>query len=710
MSKVASFIPFATAVLFLQQQQQQQPSSKAWAFSPSTLTATEVAFRSDRRSPVGTIYAVDTTTPVDEVTTSSASDSSDTAKANDDEPSLGGENSRIIRPIHQNWWPVATLGSLDPKRPNAVELLNQKLVLFQSNTTSKTSQGWTCLDDRCSHRFAPLSEGRVVPIQCDKEMDVDSSSASSPTSSPSNSGCESCPAAIQCAYHGWEFDSTGSSIHVPQLQLKEKEQTDEGAKPTAQKKKQNTSRRGSVTSYPVRVMAGMVFVWADPSSYETIGQHVDIVVPEIAKAAYEMKGDIAVFQRDLPYGYELLGENLLDLSHLPFSHHSVGGLDRESGGPIPFVMLPDEQKSPDGPLYEVDLPNAADLDPTFLGMKSRAGPNVVPPSATLRVGFYQPNHVRYTRTLVPGNPSTSSYVILYLCPTGTARSRVFLLNVFGVPPPKKQDGDTAHETSSVEGSTPENPSLRVRLKNLKSTVSSIPKLAKQRLQSKIMSIYLAKNPTLGHEISHQIFDGDGVFLNKQGDRMERMGLTYRDYDTPTPADVLVNAFRRYLTTASTKTTAMTVPTTDKSKNLREIARAALPSSDFDLNGNSTTTGRLYDDDLPRSVMLDRYESHTKNCPACRDALAKGQRKDRRLETLQTVMTGAIGATVSLTTVFGVGAAVTSSAPLLLPLAGVSGAASCIMAGAAVVTSKVKKNVKKKNQKFIFEDWVHADND
>mmetsp|Transcript_45548 Transcript_45548/g.110835 ORF Transcript_45548/g.110835 Transcript_45548/m.110835 type:complete len:385 (+) Transcript_45548:171-1325(+) len=349
MMKLASLIPVATVVV-LCLQQEQQPSSIALAFSPSTTTTMVAHSRSARRSPVAVIYAVDTTTPVDDVTTSKSSEPSD-----DDEPNLGGENSKIIRPIHQNWWPVASLGSLDPTRPNAVELLNQKLVLFQSNTTSTASQGWTCLDDRCSHRFVPLSEGRVVPIQDDEETDADSSSTSSPSSSwSSNTGCKSCPAAIQCAYHGWEFDSEGSSIHVPQLQLNEKEHAGEGATPTTskKKKKQNTSRRGSVTSYPVRMMAGMVFVWADPSSYETIGRHVDVVVPDIAQTAYDMKGDIVVFQRDLPYGYELLGENLLDLSHLPFSHHSVGGLDRESGGPIPFVMLSDEQKSPDGPLMK----------------------------------------------------------------------------------------------------------------------------------------------------------------------------------------------------------------------------------------------------------------------------------------------------------------------------------------------------------------------
>jgi pheophorbide a oxygenase len=649
---------------------------------------------------------------------------SEASSSSNDKKDHAGENT--IRPIHQNWWPVASLGSLDPTRPNAVELLNQKLVLFQSNSTTKStaqgptkntnvnevdlSQGWTCLDDRCSHRFAPLSEGRIVSVQHAGEEEETTSH---------NAGCKTCRAAIQCAYHGWEFDSAGNCIHVPQLQVVPGDNEPSSTTAPTTKKKKNPSRRGSVEAYPVRVHAGMVFVWADPPSYETIGRHVEVVVPDIAQAAYDTKGDIVIFQRDLPYGYELLGENLLDLSHLPFSHHSVGGLKREFAGPLPFVMLSDQFKSPDGPLYEVDLPNAADFDPTFLGIKDMRGPTAVHPNATLRVGFYQPNHVRYTRTLVPGNPATATYVILYLCPTGSAKSRVFLVNVFGVPPPKKTDGGNGSGADQgtavvpyVNEITKPKTTLRSRLTNLKSSLSNLPRNTKQHLQRTFMKLYLARNPTLGHELSHQIFDGDGVFLNKQGDRMQRKGLTYRDYDTPTPADVLVNAFRRYLTVAATKTVtgSSSVPTaitTAGSNNLRDIAQAALPFiCDF---GDGVVTRRPYEDNLPRSVLLDRYDSHTKNCPVCREALESGQRTERRLQTLQTVMTGAIGASASVTTMFAVGASVTA-APFLLPMTGISGVTTTVLTGVAVLTSTAKKNVKEKNQRLLFEDWVHAEKD
>ncbi|CAJ1330779.1 unnamed protein product, partial [Effrenium voratum] len=44
--------------------------------------------------------------------------------------------------------------------------------------------------DACAHRLAPLSEGRIEP----------------------KTGC------LQCAYHGWEFNSQGNCQRIPQVE------------------------------------------------------------------------------------------------------------------------------------------------------------------------------------------------------------------------------------------------------------------------------------------------------------------------------------------------------------------------------------------------------------------------------------------------------------------------------------------------------------
>jgi len=106
------------------------------------------------------------------------------------------------RPLQQNWWPVVLANTLDPTKPNSVELLGGKLVLWYNGDT------WSCLDDFCAHRFAPLSEGRVI---CD-QISPPSSDGEQQKNKPSRN-------CLQCAYHGWEFTSDGGCIRIPQAHL-----------------------------------------------------------------------------------------------------------------------------------------------------------------------------------------------------------------------------------------------------------------------------------------------------------------------------------------------------------------------------------------------------------------------------------------------------------------------------------------------------------
>lgn len=80
------------------------------------------------------------------------------------------------------WYPVIPSSHLADGQPHAFELLGQKLVLWLDEVGQVGVLG-----DRCCHRTALLSLGQV------------------------NNG------AIQCPYHGWEFDTTGTCTHVPQL-------------------------------------------------------------------------------------------------------------------------------------------------------------------------------------------------------------------------------------------------------------------------------------------------------------------------------------------------------------------------------------------------------------------------------------------------------------------------------------------------------------
>ncbi|KIY93998.1 pheophorbide a oxygenase [Monoraphidium neglectum] len=131
---------------------------------------------------------------------------------------------------------MAIVGDLDRARPTAVKLLGRRLVLWYDSAASR----WTAMEDRCPHRLAPLSEGRIEPST----------------------------GHLMCSYHGWQFDGSGTCTAIPQIR-------DPRAKASAM-----GSKRSCVTSYPVKEEQGLLWVWADPASKEAAESAPTSAVPE----------------------------------------------------------------------------------------------------------------------------------------------------------------------------------------------------------------------------------------------------------------------------------------------------------------------------------------------------------------------------------------------------------------------------------------------
>lgn len=55
------------------------------------------------------------------------------------------------------WWPVIPLHYLDPKKPMPVTMLGHTYVVW----FEPKAEQWRVMEDRCPHRLAPLSEGRI---------------------------------------------------------------------------------------------------------------------------------------------------------------------------------------------------------------------------------------------------------------------------------------------------------------------------------------------------------------------------------------------------------------------------------------------------------------------------------------------------------------------------------------------------------------------
>lgn len=129
-----------------------------------------------------------------------------------------------------------------------------------------------CMGNTCPHRFAPLHMGRL-------HDDV-----------------------VECPYHGLRFDSQGQCVYNPH---------GDGRIPG----------KARTRVYPVVEAHAMLWVWpgepalADPSAIPDFSCHTDNRFPTV-KGVIEMAGN-----------YELITDNLMDLTHVEFVHAGILGSD-----------------------------------------------------------------------------------------------------------------------------------------------------------------------------------------------------------------------------------------------------------------------------------------------------------------------------------------------------------------------------------------------
>jgi phenylpropionate dioxygenase-like ring-hydroxylating dioxygenase large terminal subunit len=167
----------------------------------------------------------------------------------------------------KNAWYAAAYSDEVADAPFARKLLDQDMVIFRSNDNTLAM-----LEDRCPHRFAPLSAGKIVGD------------------------------ALQCPYHGLQFDGSGACIHNPHMK---------GGGPL---------KAASVNSWPVMEKYGIIWCWpGDPESateeaLPTIGFLERPDEYSIVKGLLHVRGH-----------YELAVDNLLDLSHAAYIHPQFSG-------------------------------------------------------------------------------------------------------------------------------------------------------------------------------------------------------------------------------------------------------------------------------------------------------------------------------------------------------------------------------------------------
>ena len=165
-----------------------------------------------------------------------------------------------------NQWYVAGFAWELKEQPLARVLLNHPIVMF-----STPDGGVAALEDRCCHRAVPLSCGTLEE------------------------------GGIRCGYHGLKFAPTGQCIEVP----------GQGKIPG----------KAKVRAFPAAIRNQVIWVWfgADADAQPTT-QPPEI--PAHENPRYTWKG--GAFHYQAPY--QLIHDNLLDLSHVGYLHgRTIGG-------------------------------------------------------------------------------------------------------------------------------------------------------------------------------------------------------------------------------------------------------------------------------------------------------------------------------------------------------------------------------------------------
>lgn len=177
-------------------------------------------------------------------------------------PDAGPTNATAAGKFLRNVWYVAGFAEeLKSGGLLARRILNEPIILFREADGALAG-----LADRCPHRLVPLSRGRLTSV------------------------------GVQCGYHGLTFGGKGQCTLNPHG-------------PTAGL---------AVRSYPVVERQGIIWIWMGSSDLAA-----SVPVPDFERL------DEASFHVRHGYlhgraNYELMTDNILDLSHIEFLHPALG--------------------------------------------------------------------------------------------------------------------------------------------------------------------------------------------------------------------------------------------------------------------------------------------------------------------------------------------------------------------------------------------------
>jgi phenylpropionate dioxygenase-like ring-hydroxylating dioxygenase large terminal subunit len=173
----------------------------------------------------------------------------------------------------RNCWQVIAFSNEIGATPLARTVIGEPVVLFRTGAGAATA-----LADLCPHRLTPLSLGRVIGDH------------------------------IRCGYHGMRFDRNGVCVHVPG--------------------QDTIPPRARVQTYPLVERDTLAWIWmgdaelADPSLIPDF-HWLDDPTWAVAEGYHHFEAN-----------YQLVNDNLLDLSHESYVHEETIGNEAVAEAPV----------------------------------------------------------------------------------------------------------------------------------------------------------------------------------------------------------------------------------------------------------------------------------------------------------------------------------------------------------------------------------------
>lgn len=208
--------------------------------------------------------------------------------------------------IFNAWYVAAFAADVEPGKTLGRKLLGKPVVLFRTESGTIAA-----LEDRCSHRAMPLSSGHV-----DGEI-------------------------LRCCYHGVEFNSAGACTRIP----------NQNRIPAA----------ANIRHYPIVEKDQLLWIWMGEP--ELADSAVIVDNPEHEDPKWTWKANEYHVKAD----WQLLIDNIMDLTHVPYIHaNTIGG----------------------NPEQHYNADTTVDFDGTSVKL-SRKMPNSVPPKSYIDAGGFK---------------------------------------------------------------------------------------------------------------------------------------------------------------------------------------------------------------------------------------------------------------------------------------------------------------------------------